>query len=233
LRPPALALPGYALPPGAQEALKWFAVVCMTADHLNRFLLHDAHPWMFALGRLAMPIFAFTLAYNLAQPRALARGMHQRVMRRLGLAALAATPAYLALSHPLQGWWPLNILVTLLAGTALLALLDSGRRYRHALALALFVLAGAWVEYWWAGLAFMLAAARYVRKPDLYALAALLLCLLLLANLNGNAWDFACLPLLALAPSLRLRLPRLRHVLYAYYPLHLSAIWVAAQWLRA
>src|SRR2546423_3615832 len=100
---------------GTLEALKWLALALMVLDHVNSFLFTRTLPGAFQAGRSVFPLFAFVLAGNLARPGALQRGVHVRVMRRLALFALLATPAHWAL---VGHWWPLNILVTLLAGTA-------------------------------------------------------------------------------------------------------------------
>ncbi|MBK7549911.1 MAG: hypothetical protein IPI20_19875 [Rhodoferax sp.] len=55
---------------GTLEALKWLALVLMTGDHVNKYVLADSLPGLFELGRLAMPLFMFVLAYNLARPGA-------------------------------------------------------------------------------------------------------------------------------------------------------------------
>jgi hypothetical protein len=50
------------------DALKWLAVALMVVDHLNKFVFKKSVPSLFVLGRVAMPLFFFVLAYNLAQP---------------------------------------------------------------------------------------------------------------------------------------------------------------------
>ncbi len=44
----------------------------------NKYLFDGSHPWMYALGRISMPLFAFVLGYNLARPGALASGSYSR-----------------------------------------------------------------------------------------------------------------------------------------------------------
>ena len=48
---------------GTAEALKWRALAAMTVDHVNTFLTGRAHPALFAIGRIAFPIFALVLAF--------------------------------------------------------------------------------------------------------------------------------------------------------------------------
>ena len=53
--------------------------------------------FLFETGRVAMPLFVFVLAYNLARPDALARGAYPRCMKRLALFGALATPPFVAL----------------------------------------------------------------------------------------------------------------------------------------
>ena len=220
------ASPRIVLSSGTIEALKWFAVVFMTVDHVNRYLLHGAVGSMYALGRLAMPIFSFVLAYSLAQPESYANGVHLRVFRRLALFSVISCIPYIALNNLLQGWWPLNILFTLLIGTGLVTLLESSIKYRNLFALLLFIVGGSAVEFWWAGLAVFFFSWRYVRSPNMIDLSGLLVSMLLLGNINGNQWALLSLPVIFLATQIKIDIPRIKHVLYVYYPFHLSSIWL-------
>ena len=113
-----MKLPRLVVADGSIEALKWLALLLMTGDHVNKYLLNGANPLLFNMGRMALPIFCFVLAYNLARPDTLQRGIYGRTMTRLTLFGLAATPAFLALGGLWAGWWPLNVMFTLLAATA-------------------------------------------------------------------------------------------------------------------
>ena len=53
---------------GQLEALKWIALASMFLDHFGRHLLGwGQETWVFALGRIAFPLFALVLALNLAR----------------------------------------------------------------------------------------------------------------------------------------------------------------------
>ena len=91
-------MPDFVLSSGAVEALQWIAVVSMTIDHVNRYLLHGSVSYIFALGRLAMPIFAFTLAYQLARTNAFSNGVHFRVIHRLVFFAVISSIPYAVLN---------------------------------------------------------------------------------------------------------------------------------------
>ena len=82
---------------GSLEALKWIALVLMTGDHVNKYLFNGTIPALFNAGRVALPLFIFVLAYNLARPGTLERGAYPRTMKRLALFGVLATPAFIAL----------------------------------------------------------------------------------------------------------------------------------------
>ena len=61
---------------------------------------------MTEFGRIAMPLFGFILAYNLAIPEMLRRGVNFRSMRKMLFFGLLATPVYvLVLDHFIYSWW--------------------------------------------------------------------------------------------------------------------------------
>ena len=213
---------------GALEGLKWLALVLMTGDHINKYLFNATLPALFEAGRLALPIFVFVLARNLARPGALERGVYGRAMWRLILFGALASAPFMALGGLYAGWWPLNVMFTLLVITATAWLAERGGKLRCAAAGAVFALGGGLVEYWWPAVLFGLAVWSYMRRPNwLAALTAVLVCAAL-QLINGNAWALAAWPIVWLASRVDLRLPRLRWALYAWYPLHLAALW----WIR-
>jgi hypothetical protein len=48
-----------------------------------------------------------------------------------------------------------------------------------------------------------------------------------LQSVNGNFWALAAFPVTGLFLTVRWRLPRVRWLFYAYYPIHLLLIWLA------
>lgn len=209
---------------GTIEALKWFALVLMTLDHINEFLLVEPLFGLNESGRLAMPLFGFVLAYNLARPNALQRGSYERAMVRLALFGMFATPFYIALGAPSAGWWPLNILFTLLVATAIIYYAEKGRTVHTVTATVLFLIGGAIVDYWWFGLAFCLAAWWYCKTASGLALVAWIAATASLYLVNDNLWAMAALPLVFVASRVQLRIPRLRLAFYTYYPAHLALL---------
>lgn len=209
---------------GSLEAIKWVSLVLMACDHINKFLYAETLPVVFEEGRIVMPMFGFVLAYNLARPGALAMGMHGRMMYRLLLAGLAATPVCTVLNGWLVaggGWWPLNILFALLLVVALTYLIDRGGTVRYLMAAALFIVAGAFVEYLWMGVMCCLGAWSFCRQATVSRLILWFLGSLSLTAVNGNACALVAIPIVLMAGRLTFRLPRMRCVFYVFYPAHL------------
>jgi TraX protein len=219
-----LSWPRLAISDGSLEVLKWLALVLMTVDHVNKFLFNGTNDAAFAAGRVALPLFVFALAYNLARPGVLARGAYLRTMKRLALFGALAIPAFFILGGIHAALRPLNIMFALLTLTATLNLLDRRTAGSYAAAVAVFVVGGANVEYWWPALAFGLAVWWYCKRPAAMPLAVALTALAALWYINSNLWAFLVLPVVLTASLVDLRMPRLRWVFYAYYPVHLFAL---------
>ena len=205
---------------GSIESVKWLALILMTADHINHFLLKMQVPVMYEIGRLAMPIFGFVLAFNLARPGAFERGIHLRTMKRLLIFGLLATPFY----GVLHKWLPLNILFTLLLVTYLIYIAEKDGKDSRLLFILMFCIAGFFVEYAWFGVAYCLAAWWFCKSPNLERGLLLLAITVSLWVTNLNFWACAALPLIYLASFSNIRIPRLRFVFYAYYPIHLALL---------
>ena len=216
-------LPALRLSDGALEALKWLALTMMVLDHVNKYLWHDAERVAFDLGRLAMPIFAVVLGFNLARG---VPGAYRRVAVRLALAGSLASIPFIALGGLGWGWWPANIMATLLVATVMCGAFASGRLLYVVLASVLFVVAGSSVEFWWPGIALSVATWSYARTPSWPALIVGLAALFALRSVNGNDWALLAIPVLVAATFWRWPLPRVRYFFYAFYPLHLAALWL-------
>ncbi|WP_265645679.1 TraX family protein [Verminephrobacter aporrectodeae] len=210
---------------GTCEGLKWLALALMTGDHVNKYLFNATLPVLFEAGRLALPIFVFVLACNLARPGDVP-GRYRRSMLRLGVFGALATLPFMALGGLCAGFWPLNVMFMLLVLTATACLLERTGALPWVGAGAVFVLGGSLVEYCWPAVVLGLAVWSYAKRPTWTAAALALLACAALRVFNGNLWAMAALPLLALATRVDLRLPRLRWAFYAYYPLHLAALWM-------
>lgn len=221
---------------GALEAIKWSALGLMVLDHINKYLYDEKLPVIFQLGRIVMPMFGFVLAYNLARPDALARGLHGRMMYRLALMGAAATPICLVLNGQFANasmWWPLNILFTLLLVVALTYLIDRGGALRYTAAVALFVLAGALVEYLWMGVLCCLGAWLFCREASPRRLFLWSLATLSLTLVNGNTWALVAIPIVLIAGRVPQALPRRTWFFYGFYPAHLLLLLIVRlEWFQ-
>lgn len=234
-RPPARRTP-ITIPNGTLEALKWLGVLLMTLDHVNKYLLHAAVPAMYAAGRLCVPLFGMVLAYNLARPGAHAAGVDLRTAKRLAAFGLLACLPAMALGGLIGGWWPLNILCTLLVATLVIAAAERGGVLGVTAACVIFLVGGGLVEFCWPALGFVVAAWRYFRTRSPWALLATVLITPTLAlnawalgamPLRSGLWALLALPLIACATKVDLSVKRHRWFFYAYFPAHLGLIWVA------
>ena len=222
LKPPRLLIAD-----GTIEALKWCALLLMTGDHVNKYLFNGTLPYLFEAGRLAMPLFVFVLAYNLARPGPGERSTYRRTMIRLLIFGLLAMPPFLMLGSAMKGWFPLNILFTLLTITAVISLIEGARAGSVAAgiaALLVFQWGSGLVEFWWPAVAFGVACWWYCKTPNWLALVTSLASCSSLFWINGNLWALAALPVVIAASQADLRVPRLRWGFYAYYPTHLIAL---------
>ncbi|MFH0784666.1 MAG: TraX family protein [Pseudomonadota bacterium] len=217
-----IVLPLLVLSDGTVEALKWLGLILMTGDHVNKYLFNSTLPVLFETGRLALPLFVFVLAYNLARPDALEFGIYRRTMIRLVVFGGFAAPAFIALgSLRFGGVWPLNIMFTLLAFTATACLVEKGRIFTAGL---VFLAGGGLGEFLWPAVAFGLAIWSYRKRPSWIAAAIALIACATLWFINHNVWALAALPVILMATRFDLRVPRLRLLFYGYYPLHLALL---------
>lgn len=210
----------------------------MVVDHYNKFLNPVYSTAMFEFGRLAMPLFAFVLAYNLS--RMPVKKMPD-IMLRLFVFGALSIPAYAGIGGVIKyGWWPLNILFAFLAAVLVVWLLSIRPATKTALAalrglsLVAFMVLGVVVEYFWAGLGLVVSLWFFFRlaKNDTWgrglALGTACLWFALLNNINGNYWALMAVPIIGLGwllPIGAIKLPRFKWFFYWFYPAHLSLIW--------
>jgi TraX protein len=196
----------------------------MLVDHVNKYLFGASHHEMYAAGRICMPLFVFVLGFNLARPGALERGRYQRVAKRLLVYGLLASIPFVLIQKLAGGWWPLNILFTLLVAVVVAWLLDLGGRWP--------TIAAVLVEYWWPAIAACLFVWAYFRRPAWIYLVGFVASIGSLYLINGNHWALVSLPIIFLAQYWRISIPRLSRFFYVFYPLHLAIIWSFLESLR-
>ena len=56
------------------ESLKWLALFSMLGDHINKYLFNGTLPFLFEIGRIAFPVFAFVIAFNFSRVDAFTSG---------------------------------------------------------------------------------------------------------------------------------------------------------------
>lgn len=217
---PLLYLPRTELRCSTLEAAKWVALVCMVVDHVNAvFFDRDLGILASAAGRLSMPLFALVIGYNLARP-----GVDfGRVLNRLLLFGMAALPFHAALFSQIGSWWPLNILATFGVAVACISLYRDGS---PVVASVVFLLGGSVVEYWWPGVALVIAAYLRFRPVDPIGSGWLFAALVGLCVVNANAWALLAVPVLHGLNAMDVTLPRLRWVFWFFYPIHLAVLYV-------
>lgn len=224
--------PSFEISNGTIEALKWIALFLMTLDHINKYIFNEKLPAMFEIGRIAMPLFGFVLAYNLARPNTLESGAYLRTMKRLMFWGVVSSPFFIALGGLAAGWWPLNIMFMLLLSTVILYLVEKGGSANIVAAIVVFLVGGAFVEFWWFALIFCLAAWWYCKTTSKAALFVWLLASASLYVVNRNLWALAAMPLILGAPFVQMKMPRFRYIFYAYYPLHLMLLLAIKYFLK-
>ena len=203
---------------GALEALKYLALLSMVADHVNKALFGGAVAWLVPVGRLAFPIFACVMAYNLARSNV----QYGRMLHRLFLVAVIATPF-----HPviMGSWLPLNVLFTFFVAVAVIVQLQRREWFWAAVSFA----GALFVDYQWSGVALVVFAWYFAQRPTWWAAAGVLCSLAGVSLLVGNAWSFAAIPVLLLAQHYAPAVPRLRWFFWAFYPVHLALLWSLAR----
>ncbi len=226
----------WALTDASLEWLKWIAVGAMLLDHLNWFLFagggdpqRGAFPWMNDVGRLAFPLFALVFGINLARvldaPERPAR--LARMFGRLFVAGVIAQVAYWVL----RGYfWPLNVLATfsVAATVAILWQADCKSFIRRAAAVAVFVVGGLFVEYWWIGVGLILASQLLRRGPLPLSALPFLALLAPLCLLNGNVYALGALVLASALAGARWAPPRVPGLLHVVYAGHLWVLVIVA-----
>lgn len=222
---------------GTIESIKWLAVLFMTIDHINSYLIYPVtgapYAEMFSIGRIAFPLFALVLAYNLARVRTEQAETKAIVsaMKRLFIFGLISTVPYYAATDGRT--LPLNIMFTLAFATALIYCIRwSSQKERwfiryslYFLIHAVFAAGSALVEFSHYGVGIIIMAWLLFRYSSSTALILTILLIGCLYYINENLWALMALPIFALGYTVNIKMPRInKYAFYVYYPLHLAII---------
>lgn len=205
------------------ELLKLLAAFFMTIDHVNKYLFNSTLILCYELGRISMPIFMFIFAYNLAKNL-----NFEKVIRRLILYGSITTPIFINLGGLYYGYFPLNIMFTLLVSACVMYHIDKN----IYLALLLFVVGGAVVEYWWPSISFSVFIFMFYRSKNILFFILAIISIALLYCINSNFWALASIPTIYILSLLNLKISRLKSFFYIYYFVHLAVIFSIKVWMQ-
>ncbi len=215
-------------------AMKLIGIAAMLIDHFNAFVNPDYSRIFFEAGRIAFPLFVLVIGYNLAR---IPSDKMPKIVLRLLMFGIMATPVYIILGGGLQHWWPLNILFTLCLATIIVYLLSLPAYNRWAVtarmtAILLFAVIGGLVDYLWLGPALVIVVWRLfsgISAAESTILQVLLLGLFgLLCVMNDSLATLLALPIiyLAIVACQNIRLPRMKWFFYWFYPGHLIMLFL-------
>jgi len=218
------------LSPQAQATLKWIALAAMLLDHLNAVVFDFRYPWMLWVGRLAFPILAFLVAYNLEVRRV----PFARYWPRLLIFALISQPIY----QWATGNQVLNIFFALLASSGLWAASRALQArgwdvYKRLVLLLPVMLITPFVDFSLMGLLMVPVWAAVLRNPSpIHWMVWLVVSLGLNYYLPPSVMVLLVLPLMVWVGARSSQSQRgvvsprffQRWFFYAFYPLHLLAL---------
>ncbi|WP_413796437.1 TraX family protein [Kosakonia cowanii] len=173
---------GLNVSPAAADWLKVLALLAMLVDHMNTLLLPHLQPELYALGRMAFPLFVLIWARNvLHNPHRL-----QTRANRMWLWAIVTQPVFSFAFAGHEPWYALNILFVFAGATQLLAWTHRFRVRGLAaglVLLGLMVWPLSFASYGLSGLVLALSLATFLHSPPgrLSGAAALLAIIALLA----------------------------------------------------
>lgn len=206
------------------ESLKWLALFSMLGDHINKYLFNGTLPFLFEIGRIAFPVFAFVIAFNFSRVDAFTSGALKRMCIRLFIFACISSIPFVLLGGVRFGWWPLNILWLFFFASVCVYLLEHKGHVFYIMALLAFIAGATLCEYWIFGMALCLSVWAYFKTKKLIFIACGLISLLSLQYVNQNYWALLSVPIILIAMKLNIKMPRMKYIFYVFYPLHLSAL---------
>jgi hypothetical protein len=198
----------------------------MVVDHLYKFIPITQLQLIYPVGRLAMPLFAFTFGYTLNYLKFENIQSVHKLLFRLLIAALISSIPYIYLQKDFIafGVWPLNIIFMFFLSVLILYINTWKTKYSIVIAATLFIVGGMLVEYYWAGLLLVIFSYYFVKRPNWHNLLTIIFSLVLLIDLNGDLYAFLFPLIVYCAQFIDLKFRRIKHIFYVLYPLHLFVI---------
>lgn len=199
------------------EALKWLALLSMTLDHINKYLFNGTLDFFFEIGRIALPLFCFVLAFNLARPNV----NNEKILsisKRIFIFALISTPFHTYLGN-IYGVWPLNILFSLSSAVLIIYLINIKRFFSGFL---IFIVSGFFVEFYHLGLIITVSIWAQIKYRNYTSGVIALLSISLLYFINENHFALLSIFIIFLFHTpIKVRIKRMKMFFYIFYPLHL------------
>ncbi len=210
----------------SSAALQWIMMIAMTIDHIGLYLLPQYSVFRI-IGRIAMPIFAFTLAEGFIHTSS-----RQKYFMRLGILAVVSELVFIALRHYTGHVLSINVVMTFVLG--FIAMLCAERGGINWLGVAALAVAAYLFDFEYGAPAIILIVAYYFicNLRDFHVTYAITLTIAtglfaFATAINSHWWlqaysALAIIPLALYSGEKGRRIPyRLN---YFYYPAHLLVI---------
>ena len=194
--------------------LKIIAIITMFLDHYYRII--GGPEWLSILGRLAFPIFAFSISEGYSHTK----NVNKYLMRLLNFAIIIQLPNFLGFQE-----YPLNIFFTLALGLFCLEILDNNKinivvRYIVVLYLC-FLAEKTGLDYGAYGVILIILFNK-LKNNKLYIFIAFLALNLVILKI-GNLTEIQIYSMLSLIPIFLYNGKKgygMKYFFYLFYPLH-------------
>lgn len=219
--------------------LKLIAIICMTFDHVGKVFFPDVLIFQI-IGRIAFPIFAYCIVVGCLYTKDL-----KKYIFRLSMFAIISQPFYILAHYPhlndfIEQFGTLNIFFTLIIGVIAVASLKHKKWIVFAATILIVSVFN--FDYGINGIMLMLIFYIFRNKP-IYSIlfgTALLASPFLYEstegiNIFGRIFDiqgFSVLALIFIYSKTDFKPKINKYFFYAYYPLHLFAIYLVRLILR-
>ena len=200
--------------------LKMIAIASMLIDHIGAVLFPQL-TLLRILGRIAFPIFAYTLVEGFIHTHDL-----KKYMIRLGAFALVSEiPFDLAVSGKMIEFGHQNVFFTLFLGVVMLSLyVRTNNTIKQLAVVAITVFISRFLNVDYSGMAIMMIFLfYYLREKKTEKLFAAGILILLMA---GKIQLFSLLAFIPIALYNGERGPKMKAFFYAFYPVHLLALYL-------